>query len=747
MAAPLQPDIRFTFRLEKVPASAGTTVYRWSKKPLPDAGAWAEGRVESFGAIERSLSSNDGDYDIATTDLTLTDSDGVLRTLLTGAQTRYFTAREGAVEILSYAGRWAGTAWRTLFRGRVTDVQPVIGRKVRMRLADEVGSHFSGFDLDKTLGVRITRREHPNAGDAVVNRIYPIGIGEHSDFGTTDENGNPADKGLLPVVDVGDYVLMDDGSDAPEDAAVQYLAAPQNLEATVNGTPGTRTRTYGVTAVSPYGETTMSTVLVTTAADTLTGTDSVTLSWDAQSGAIEFRVYVIDGDATPNARLAVLNNNETWSDPETEYEDDGSAGTTGHAPPTTNTAVVDQVINGTSASGWGRLIGKLGEGEVHHIYASDLATDAAPKRVRMGEEVYGVDFLVPGRTGWPHANDYIEINGIRMFVFYARGPRLKQHRDGTVTIAWNGCGDPGANGQTITEAFPAAMQVLDTHLLKASTTAEQTGSLETFSNGVAKLKASAFEDCQALTAEWIGGAGYQAAFWITEPISLREWLRRFAVTFACRWGSNHHGQIFPVLVDDTADADAGRLYRDTIEIRKAVSQDIADDEVETAVVFHYDFDTDAQRFRIADQKISDDVASDAHKGERKRGVRQCYHTRDRATAYDSNSRHLARHKIAPHRFGIEVDLTGTEDELGAPVRIQHYDDIYLGTAPARYVVEKHKFNKIGKDDPETVTLTCLDVSRFIAVGLPLLQDKTSGDANLYDRTVFAAPPAGAYELR
>jgi hypothetical protein len=744
VAAPLQPNVRFTFRLEKVPASAGTTVYRWSNKPLADAAAWAEGRVESFGSIERALSTNDGDYDIATTDLTLTDSDGALRTLLTGVQTRYFTAREGAIELLSYTGRWAGTAWRTLFRGRVTDVQPVLGRKLRMRLADEVGSHFSGFDLDKTLGIRITRREHPNAGDAVVNRIYPIGIGEHSDFGTTDENGNAADKGLLPVIDTGDYVLMDDGSDTPEDAAVQYLAAPQNLEATVNGTPGTRTRTYGVTAVSPYGETTMATVLVTTAADSLTPTDNVTLSWDEQDGAIEYRVYVIEGDATPTNRLAVLNNNETWSDPETEYEDDGTDSASAHAPPVTNTAAVDQVINGTSASGWGRLVGKLGEGEIHHLYASDLATDTAPKRVRMGEEVYGTEFLVPGRPGWPHDEDYIEINGIRMFVFYARGPRLKHHRDGVVTIAWNGCGDPGANGETITETFPAAMQLLDTHLLKASTTAEQTGSLETFSNSVAKLKASAFEDCQALTAEWIGGEGYQAAFWITEPISLREWLRRFAVTFACRWGSNHHGQVFPVLVDDTADPTDGRLYRDKIDIRKAVSQEIADDEVETRVVYHYDYDTDAQRFRIADQVIEDTVATTAHKGVRQRGVRQCYYTRDEATAQDSNARHLARHKVAPHRFGIETDLTGLEDELGSQVRIQHYDDIYLGTSAAAYLVEKHKVNP---NNPETVTLTCLDLSRLLDVALPLLEDETTMAANLYSEDVYAPPPAGAYELR
>lgn len=746
MAAPLQPSFRFTLRLEKYPASAGTLVHRSSNRPLADAGAWAEARVDSFGPIERGSSTADGDYDIATTDVTFKDPDGYFKGLISGVQTRYFTAREGAIELLSETGRWAGTAWRSLFRGRVTDAQPLLGQKFRVRLADELGGRFSGFDLDKTLGVRITRQEHPNAGDRVVNRIYPIVLGEHSDYGATDENGNPADKGLLPVVDVGDYALLDDGSDAPDDVPVQYLAAPANLQATVNGTPGTTTYVYGVTAVSPYGETIMATVTVSNGPAVLNGTDNITLSWDAQAGAIEHRVYGRTA-STPVARLAVLNNSETYVDPETEYEDDGSAGESAHTPPATNTAIVDVLLgDGTTASGWGRLICKIGEGEIHHLYASNLAAEGTPKRVRMGEEVYGSEFLIPGRPGWPYADPYIEINGIRMMVIYARGPRLKQHRDGVVTIAWNGCGDPGANGDTITEAFPAAIQLIDTHVFKESTTAAQTGSLETFSNGVAKLKASAFEDCQALTATWIGGAGYQAAFAITEPISLREWVRRFAVTFGCHWTSNHHGQIYPYFIDDTASPTAGRHYRDKIEIRKLVSQDIDHDAVETRVTFSYDFDTDGQQFRVVDQVIEDTAATEAHKGVRERGTRQCYYTRHRETAHDSNARHLARYKVAPRYLGFETDLTGQEDENGAQVRVTHYDGAGSadGDVATPFLVQRHKTLP---NPPEGTVLTAFDLSRILAVAMPLLADKATTAPALYDKNSMAVPPNGAYELR
>jgi len=751
VTAPLQPNIRFTLRLEKVPASEGTTVYRWATKPLADAGAWAEGRLLSVGAIERSLSTPDGDYDIATCDLMFEDPDGLIRGLLAGQTTRYFTSREAAVELLSDTGRTSALAWRALTRGRVTDAQAVLGRKAKIRIADEVGSHFSGFDLDKTLGVRITRREHPNASSDTVNRIYPIVIGEHSDIGATDENGNAADKGLLPVIDVGDYLLTDDGADAPADAEPAYLAAPANLLATVNGTPGTTSYTYGVTAISPYGETTATIVTVTNGPASLNGTDNITLTWDEDPGAIEFRVYGRTAPDAPVRRLAVLNNDETWADPETEYEDDGSDAEAGGGPPSTNTAQVDQVLtSGQAAFGWARLITKIGaNSEVHHVYASDLATGTAPKRVRMTEDVYGSEFLVYGRAGWPHDDPWIEINGIRMGVIYARGPRLKHHRDRTVTITWNGCGDDDigdGTGDTIDEAFPALQHVLNEYVLRDEGAGYLTGDfgpLEEYSNGVAKLKTSAFAACQTLTVTWIGDRGYLAAFAIVDAISLRDFLRKFAVTFASYHATNHHGQYYPVLIDDTASATAGRIYRDSIEAIKAVSSDIDHDAVETRVTYHFDYNTEAQKFRNTDLVIEDTVASDAHKGVRERGVRQCFFTRDEATAMDSNARHLARYKVAPHRFGIETDLTGLEDELGAQIRIQHYDDLLAGASAVPYLVVKHKPNLTA---PETVTLTGFDLSRILATGFPLLATKASG-AVLYDKDTFAPPPSGAYELR
>ncbi len=746
MAVPLNPSVRFTLLLAKVPASAGTNTYRWSNRPLADAGAFAQGRVLKYGTVDRKLSTPDGDYDIATTDVEITDADGLIRGLLSEVATRYFTSREAALELLSEAGRAAGLQWRTIMRGRVTDIQASPGRKARIRISDEVGSHFSGFDLEKELGVRITRREHPNAEDDVVNRVYPIITGEHTDVKVVDENGAPADKGLLPVIDVGNYLLDEDG-DVHNDVPFAYLTAPTNLAGVVNGTPGTTTHVYGVTAVSPYGETTLTTLEVTTAPALKNGTDNVALTWDAQPGTVEFRVYR-DGKL-----LARLNNDETFTDPETTYTDDGTNTTSGVTPPATNSAQVDQVLgDGSTVSGWARLILKIGAAaEVQHMYASDLGSP--PKRVRVTEDLYGSEFMVYGRSGWPHANPYIEINGIRMGVAYARGPRLEHHRNNTITITWNGCGDDDVgdgSGETITEAFKALQHVLNEYVLKDAGLGYLTGlfgPLELYSNGVAKLKTSAFAAMQALTVDWIGGVGYLASIAITEPISLREFLRRFNVTFASHMASNHHGQMFPVLVDDTADPTAGRHYRDRIEVRTFESQDIDHDAVETKVTYHFQWDADAQEFRVADQVIEDADASQAYFAPRERSVRQCYYTQHEATAKDSNARHLTRYKVAPRYVSFKTNLLGLEDEVGSQIRLTHYDGAGgpEGDVATPMLVVGHRTDP---NAPESVTLTCLDLARILATPHEsVLQDETTMTVgNLGDETSPALPPTGAFEL-
>ena len=308
-----------------------------------------------------------------------------------------------------------------------------------------------------------------------------------------------------------------------------------------------------------------------------------------------------------------------------------------------------------------------------------------------------------------------------MGVAYARGPRLEHHRNNSVTITWNGCGDDDVgdgSGETITEAFPTLLHILNEYVLRDNGLGYRTGDfvdIEEYSNGVAKLKASGFEDCQALTVEWIGDRGYQAAVAITEPTSLREFLRRFNVTFACNMGTNHHGQFYPVLINDTADPTEGRHYRDRIEVISMESQDIDHDAVETKVTYHYDWDAEQQQFRITDQVIEDEEASEAYFVPRERAVRQCYYTRHEATALDASSRHLTRYKVAPRYVEIRTNLLGLEDEIGAQVRLTHYDGAggVDGDVETPFLVIGHKTDP---NPSESTTLTLMDLGRIISAG-------------------------------
>lgn len=739
----LQPSIRFVLRL--LEPGGATTVYRWAKRPFADQTEWTEGRLSGWGRITRQLSTFDGSYNVGSTDVTVDDSDGLFRGLLSGATTRFMTAREGAIELLSEYGRAAMLPWRRLFRGRITDVQVKPGRKATIRLADEVGSHFTGFDLEKVIGVRITREMFPNAPEESINRIFPIVIGEHQDFGVVDVNGNPADKGLLPVVDVGDEMVGSEGTTPPGDVVRRYLSPPE-VTVTVNGTPGGTQYVYRVTALSPYGETTPTTVTINNGPAVLNGTDNFTFDIVGQDGATGFKIY---GRYEQDRKKLALVTSGT-----AVFVDDDDSYLFESTWPDVNGAQVDQADGtGETFYGWARLITKIGaNAEVIHVYASDLNPGGSPKRVRMPESVYGSEFLVYGRPGWPHADPWVEVGGVRFGCIYARGPRLEQHRAGTVTITWNGCGDDevgDGTGPTIDEAFKALQHVLNEYVLKDSGNGYRTGTfgpLEAYADGQAKLRTSAFLECQALTAEWIGDRGYLAAFAIVEPINVREFLRRFCITFACHVGSDHHGQMFPVVIPgpDT-DPSLGRHYRDRIEVIRLQDQTLQHGDVETRVTYHYDWDTEAGAFRVTDRVVEDAAYSAAYFAPREKSSRECYYTRDQATAYDAASRHLARVKVAPRFVSFDVDLTGLEDEVGVQIRLTHYDGAAssAGDDATPMLVWGHS---VAPERPETVTLTCLDLGRMLVVIAPAMGPDLTSEFILGDEESFAPPPVGAFEL-
>lgn len=744
----LQPSVRVTLFWDRVDGS-GTDEYRWSTRPLADENYFTEGRVISYSYVARMASSPDGDYSVTSGSVVLSDADGLFRGRMASPLTRYPTAREALIELLSESLRATDPSeWRTVWHGRISDAQPVVGRKFSITIADEIGSHFTGFDLEKLLGVRMTRDIFPELPEESINRIFPIVIGEHSDIGAVNENGLPADRGMLPVIDVGPAHLFDDGTFAPAGTTTRYLVPPNLQEPVINGDAGSTTYDYTVTALSDFGETHRTGVAtITNGPDQLNATDSVTLSWGPEE----------PGDLDEATGFRIYRNHYLIAEVDANvftYTDVG-APASGRTEPLTNTASLDQVIDGETVTSWRMLVQKIGScPETLHVYASDLgASGPDNQRIRLPESVYGTEFLVYGRPGYPHATPYIEMGGVRFGVMYARGPRMQQHLDGTVTIAWNGCGDEDVGdgtGLTITEAFRALQHFLNEYVLKNQGTGYMTGTygpLETYANGVSKLKTSAFEDCQDTTIDWIGGRGYQAAWALVEPISLREFLRRFLVTFSCHLCANHHGQIYPFLIPNNIDVTAGRHYRDRIEIKRLVNEHIDHERAITEVVYHYDFDTDAQTFRVNDQIATDPDAVAAQIVPREKNVRECYCTRDAATAVDAQTRHLFRYSVAPRYIQIAVNMLGNEDENGALVRLTHYDTCggVNGDVNTPMIVVGHSFGFDDTGNPEVI-LTLFDLSRVGVVTFGDLEDEGTMTGNLGDETSLALPPVGAFEL-
>ena len=739
MSTRLQPSVRCVLIHTLAPASEGTVTRRWSTRPLADAGEFTEGRVISYSAIERAMSAVDGDYQIASCDVRLTDADGFFRGLLAEPETRYLTAREAVIELLSEAGRAAELDWRPLLRGRVTDIQTLVGREAAIRIADTAGSFTSGFDLEKTLGVRMTNAIIPGLPHESVNRIFPIVLGEFNDGGAVDENDEDADKGMLPFIDAGWVSIGADGTVLYDNLVMPRLTAPEGFTGTVTGTAGSRQRRYAVTALSQVGETTISVQLSAAIPDNLGDEEYVDLSWAAVAEASAYNVYI-------NGKRA-----ETLDADYTTFRDNGSSSASGPPPPRVNTAFIDHDIDGVAYQVHRMFVAKIGAAsEIFNVYGSNLAAGETPKRIRLPESVYPTQVKIYGRPGYPHADPFIVLNGVQFAPMYARGPLVDHHLRGIVTFAWNGCGDDDVgdgSGPTITEAYYQLQHVLNEYAFKDGGLGYRSGTfgpLEEYSNGVPKVRPSAFEACQDKTVEWIGGRGYQGAIAITVPTSLREFIRRFNVTFASHVGTNHHGQIYPILIDDTADPDNGRLYTDRINVIRMVDVRYAHDMVETKVVYHYDFDPDSNAFRIVDQVIEDEAATEAHGGvARVRSVRQCFYTRDTATAFDANGRHLGRYKVAPRYATWEVDFQGLEDELGAQVRLNHYE---LGDSdqPVPFIVTKHRTNP---ENPNSVILEGFDLQRISTTWFPLLGDKTDDLHNLYDKTSLAPPPVGAYRLR
>lgn len=670
MSLPKNPGVSVSLT---IPRDVGTDSPVYSTRPYAGV-VRTEGRVRQGGwdPITRGASDDAGQPLKSSAGALLNDDDGVIREAYAENPTRFVSRVFGDITILSDAGRAASLSERLLLRCRVNDAHVEISRSgqarkrsVKLLFEDALAPYYDQLVPKQ----RFLRADYPDIDRKIENTPIPLVIGEHSDAGALDVNGNNAEKGLVPVIYVGGRKTIDDD---PTSGSPSYLAPPSVITPTVNGTPGTRTLYYGVTALSEVGETVLSAIVtVTTAPAVLNGTDSITLVIDEVPGATGYIVYG-RRNATPVRRLAVLGP-ATGSPATISYTDDGSDVEYAPGPPAVNTAQVE--VGSPGEFFWDFYVVCMGWVEIVKLYGSNVQAGVEPARVDISA-TEGVDFI----------KFHGLIGGNEITGFYARGPRSQHHKDGIVTFAVQTCGyeDVGdGSGDTIQQAFPQLQFVLNEFVLKnggAGYTSGLWGPLETFNNGSPAtpiLQTSKFTDCQDLTKDFLGNAvGALGALYLREPVTVRQLLQWFFVSHEAHGATNHHGQFFPILYDAAADPSSAPILREHMEVVRLENPALDKDHVEPRILFQFDYDPDAAQYRSEIVPVQDDIAVDDQQGVLSRDpeVKQLRWTRDRDTAVNAMERRRDRLKYPRWKQTVITKFSPSlEIEPGDMFRVTHAD--------------------------------------------------------------------------
>jgi hypothetical protein len=389
------------------------------------------------------------------------------------------------------------------------------------------------------------------------------------------------------------------------------------------------------------------------------------------------------------------------------------------------------VMPGNEANwgGWGELMICLGEVDVPNVYASDLLPN--PQRILFGSDRFGTDLLCPGHPAWPFATDYVMRNGFRCTVMYARGPVLWQHITGMCNIAVDVCGWKNSDGDAVDQAGFVYQSFLSEHVLAhdgAGYTSGPEAGLPLYDDGRAMFWTSKVQAWQAMTADRLGTAkGYLCSMALTEPITLRDWLSTWHVTFDAFTAKNAAGQLYPFSIDDLADPADGVAIRERMELVSLPAPKIAWDEIENEIHYTVGWDPEQQTPRTPTLILRNQTAIDAlgstrkpQAGLRKPPIRALLYTADDATASDVIGRRVMRLKEPPRYQALPVRTGGVDREIGEQVRVSHQDGI--GPAGVGYLQQPmtildHVYRGNG------IVLTAFDTSRIL-----LAASRWAGDA-------------------
>jgi hypothetical protein len=383
---------------------------------------------------------------------------------------------------------------------------------------------------------------------------------------------------------------------------------------------------------------------------------------------------------------------------------------------------------------------------INQWYASDLATDTSPDRVRQAEDTAGVDFLLPGWPGWPHPENYVEVNGQRMTIMYAAGGVADHHIEGLVNITLNICGieDVGdGSGEVIDTAFVMLQHLFEQWIIPNNGKGYYTGNWASPplwpTSGFSIVKSTSFAEAQDQTKLFLSDSvGYKTVFDITSQETVRDIIRYACVSFNCYIGTDWNGRLIVKVLNDLPDPEEGMLVRDNIEAIQVNPPEYAFSECENKITYQYAWDNDKERYSADLETIESLTAQEeigqVYEPQSPHPLRMVGHT---ATARDSMARRLLRLKYPPKYSRILLNLCGLDMDLGDQFRLTA---IAEGLGDSGYVAKP--FFIMGTQlNPSKgqVELTGLDLEVFTGVDtLSVVLDSALPESEI---------PADGWELR
>lgn len=749
------PDFWLEFALTNYPSDTVQDTLRLAQTRM----AWPtfiQSRVmkeRGWSDINRKLSDWMGNPTASVLNAAVEDSDGVIRRIAQEIGRTAYAKVETVLNMLSREGRVANLTPRIVHRGFLQRGPQAMPRaQARLQAVDAAGSQWFGLYPGATLQKHFINREYLEACGIngtpkdLIGKPYNIIIGEHTDQGQVDANGQPNAIGMLPVDELGSVVRTAENTIPTEETHVTQIPPPI-LSAEVIGTPGDETYFYAVSALTKTGETVWSNIVTVTDApstDEMSTTRYVELTWEIPAGWEQiYKDYVIayrigGRFSNPPDEYLDMNRNgdpclfctetEAGGDPvERGYRDGAHPGTgtvervdVDHEKPppapAVGTATVVLTTEGdpstvTTHTQWFLFCWAFGYCEMNQLYGAALEIqNAETERVLLDFD--HPDLMTPKSAAWPHPSPWIDLddgagNPLRISGFYARGFYAEQHRTGTVTFAINGCGvtDTGDDtGNPITEASEGFIWVADRLGLDPDYRGGSGWALQLFSNGESILNTTLIRAFQAITQRWIGGRGYQMHLHLAEKITYGTFEQWFNRTFCSFTGDLDNGQRAVWVIDPEVDPAAQQTYRQHIEIgnQSLPENEDAVDELENELAYKYDWNPDLRTYR-GDAGIIRDIDSIKMNKLHKQDLElRC--TRDKLTADNAMGWRLFHNQVAPIYQDVPTNMFGIEQDVGTMLRLTHDDGPYENGYPDQLMFTIGKRIKLNR--PRTsVTLT------------------------------------------